>query len=412
MNLPYIPHSISAHLHTLVRGYPKSGKNIPELFSTIRDFSDGSIGGLIIASNAAKEASSMPLILSVEDEFAYALVKGRRRDYLIGPVRFDEPVYFRKTLTMNQLNIPKGQFTADWIQSVPLCSFDDFSEQVLLLFNCRRSGNAKEPFLRRRELVAANCVRHEIMKKSREKTIEQILENMENEIVHNPYSQEQREMSSIRGGDIESLRQAIQEDFTGQYGRLSKNPLRQEKDMGIVTITLASRAAIEGGLHHETAFNISDMTIQQIESAGDVQSVKHFYREAEYYLANLVHNLNQKKKAPAIENRHVSRCKDYIMTHLHQKLTVTQVAEEVGFDRSYISKLFSECEHMTMKEYITYEKIRLVKNMLTYSPYSYSRIAAYFGFSSQSHLGCEFKKVTGMTMKDYRNANAKGEIFG
>ena len=63
MNLPYIPHSISAHLHTLVRGYPKSGKNIPELFSTIRDFSDGSIGGLIIASNAAKEASSMPLIL-------------------------------------------------------------------------------------------------------------------------------------------------------------------------------------------------------------------------------------------------------------------------------------------------------------------------------------------------------------
>ena len=73
---------------------------------------------------------------------------------------------------------------------------------------------------------------------------------------------------------------------------------------------------------------------------------------------------------------------------------------------------FSECEHITMKEYITYEKIQLVKNMLTYSTYPYSRIAAYLGFASQSHLGAEFKKVTGTTLKQFRDANAKEDIFG
>ena len=50
--------------------------------------------------------------------------------------------------------------------------------------------------------------------------------------------------------------------------------------------------------------------------------------------------------------------------------------------------------------------------MLTYSTYSYSRIASYLGYSSQSHMGAEFKKATGMTLKEYREANAKEELFG
>ena len=58
------------------------------------------------------------------------------------------------------------------------------------------------------------------------------------------------------------------------------------------------------------------------------------------------------------------------------------------------------------------EKIRLCKNMLTYSPYSYSAIAAYLGFSSQSHLGKLFKKETGMTLGDYRLKYGVKKLWG
>ncbi len=412
MNQPYIPHSISAHLHTLVRAYPQSWKNIPKAFGTIHDFSDEPYGSSLISSNMIRKTGpAMPVILSLESVIAYAVVVLPGRNYLIGPVRFEEAVFLSRNMTLKSLNIEEG-IDKSWLVKVPVCSFQDFAEQVLLLFNYRRKGNVSEPFLYRDQLFAANCVQDEIAKKSRKQNFEHVLDNLENQIVHNSYSQEQREMNSIREGNMRSLRKAIHEDFTGQYGILARDPLRQEKDMGIVTITLASRAAIEGGLHHEKAFYITDRTIQQLEAAADIPSVRHFYREAEYQLTELVHHLKETKKAPSIENRHVSRCKDYIMTHLHERLTVSQVAEEVGFDRSYISKLFSDCEHITMKDYITYEKIQLVKNMLTYSTYSYSRIAAYLGFASQSHLGAAFKKVTGMTLKAYRDANAKGDIFG
>jgi len=40
--------------------------------------------------------------------------------------------------------------------------------------------------------------------------------------------------------------------------------------------------------------------------------------------------------------------------------------------------------------------------MLVYSRYSYSAIANYLGFSSQSYLGAKFKKATGLTLHQYR----------
>ena len=51
------------------------------------------------------------------------------------------------------------------------------------------------------------------------------------------------------------------------------------------------------------------------------------------------------------------------------------------------------------------------KNMLIYSSYSYSRIAAYLGFASQSHLGTEFKKLTGMTLKTFRDTYARDDFI-
>ena len=59
-------------------------------------------------------------------------------------------------------------------------------------------------------------------------------------------------------------------------------------------------------------------------------------------------------------------------------------------------------ENITLTDFILKEKVKLARNLLSYSPYSYIEIATYLGFSSQSHLGKVFKKYTGMTMRQYR----------
>lgn len=77
---------------------------------------------------------------------------------------------------------------------------------------------------------------------------------------------------------------------------------------------------------------------------------------------------------------------------------------------NYLSCLFRRSEGITIGEYILLEKIKLVKNMLIYSRYSYSQIASYLGFCSQSYLGAKFKKNTGMTMNQFREQYGKKEF--
>lgn len=77
---------------------------------------------------------------------------------------------------------------------------------------------------------------------------------------------------------------------------------------------------------------------------------------------------------------------------------------------NYLSALFRRSEGMTISEYILLEKIKLVKNMLIYSHYSYSQIASYLGFCSQSYLGEKFKKITGITLNQFREQYGKKEF--
>ena len=234
-----------------------------------------------------------------------------------------------------------------------------------------------------------------------------VFENVEQGITHNPYSHERMERDCIRTGDVEGLRTLLETSFPGRYGKISEDPVRQAINHGIVSVTLSSRAAIDGGLHYETAFYLSDICIQRLDRCRTVESADAIHRGSQILYAELVRELNNERdhKAPPKENLHVSRCKDYIFAHVYEKITVKEIADAVGLDANYLSSLFKRCEKMTLSQFIMNEKIRLARNMLTYSDYSYSEIAANLGFCSQSHLGSEFKKYTGMTLRAYRDAN-------
>ena len=109
----------------------------------------------------------------------------------------------------------------------------------------------------------------------------------ENDMYHNDYEQERREQACIRNGDLEGLSRCIAELEMERVGTLSKNRLRNYKDLSIVAITLSSRSAIEGGLSPEVAFFMSDAFIQQIENMKEEDKILAYTRraQAEYCLS-------------------------------------------------------------------------------------------------------------------------------
>ncbi len=247
---------------------------------------------------------------------------------------------------------------------------------------------------------------------SQQKTSEDILKyfsdtvflNQENHQQHNPYDQELRETQAIENGDMEQLEKSLAETYTGQLGRLAREELRNFKNIAIVNAVLSSRAAIRGGLLPEVSFTLCDAYIQKFEEINNLDSLRNLIKECKFHYCRLVSDTIAvksllKKKIP---HSRITQCKNYIFSHLHQKLKVQDIAKELDTTPSYLADLFRIYEGQSISSFILYEKIKLVKNMLVYSPYTYSQIAAYLGFSSQSHLGAQFKKVTGFTLRQYR----------
>lgn len=338
----------------------------------------------------------IPCLRSIRQKDIYGIVTGHNAIYIVGPVSFASPVYLN--CDYNELMLEE-----EIEKYVPQVNPDDYLEDILFLNHMITGVESTTE-----QIIETNCLNHDHEGKVQKHFNDILFENHENNVHHNPYDQEMREFGSIENGDLIQLEKSLQEDYDGTIGTLAKDPLRNLKNLGIVLVTLASRAAIRGGLSPEISFSLSDSYIQQIEECKDLALVAPLAHKAEFQYAEMVHEIKEKQKGilKKQKNPRINKCKDFIFSHLHDRITLEDLAVEADCNPNYLSQLFKECEGISISGYILQEKINRAKNLLIYSDYSYIEIATYLGFSSQSHLGTQFKKHTGYTLRQYR------EIYG
>ena len=338
----------------------------------------------------------VPCLRSIRQKDIYGIVTGRNAIYIVGPVSFASPVYLN--CDYNELILEE-----EIEKYVPQVNPDDYLEDILFLNHMITGVESTTE-----QIIETNCLNHDHTGKVQKHFNDILFENHENNVHHNPYDQEMREFGSIENGDLIQLEKSMQEDYDGTIGTLAKDPLRNLKNLGIVLVTLASRAAIRGGLSPEISFSLSDSYIQQIEECKDLALVAPLAHKAEFQYAEMVHEIKEKQKGilKKQKNPRINKCKDFIFSHLHDRITLEDLAAEADCNPNYLSQLFKECQGISISGYILQEKINRAKNLLIYSDYSYIEIATYLGFSSQSHLGTQFKKHTGYTLRQYR------EIYG
>lgn len=78
------------------------------------------------------------------------------------------------------------------------------------------------------------------------------------------------------------------------------------------------------------------------------------------------------------------------------------LARELEHDYSYLSRLFSSVEGVTIEKYLIHQKIEKVKELLVYGELSLNEISYQLGYSSVQHLSNQFKKVTGLTPSHFK----------
>ena len=71
---------------------------------------------------------------------------------------------------------------------------------------------------------------------------------------------------------------------------------------------------------------------------------------------------------------------------------------------TYVSEFFRKQVGMSLREYIMKAKLRLVEIRLLNSDFTLTEIADELGFTDVSHLSKTFKRYTGTSVREFKNA--------
>jgi len=93
---------------------------------------------------------------------------------------------------------------------------------------------------------------------------------------------------------------------------------------------------------------------------------------------------------------------DYIHAHLDQDLSLAKLASIINISPTYFASLFKQSMGVAPHQYVIQQRVEQAKFMLSKTDLAISDIASKVGFSSQSHLTQQFKRLTGMTPKQVR----------
>ena len=216
--------------------------------------------------------------------------------------------------------------------------------------------------------------------------------------VHNTYDIENTLMNMIETGNTSALNDWANAAPAVRSGVMADNQLRQLKNTFIVTATLASRAAIRGGLSPDDAFTLSDLYIQKAELASTENGILNLeFRMMQDYTER-VGKIRYGDKTTKL----VLDVGNYIQHHISEHITVDGMAKDLFLSRPYLSTKFKEETGENLTDFILKAKVDEAKRLLRYADKSLTSIGAYLGFSSQSHFTRVFKKYAGVTPNEFR----------
>ena len=103
----------------------------------------------------------------------------------------------------------------------------------------------------------------------------------------------------------------------------------------------------------------------------------------------------------------ISKAKEYILTHCHEKFALRDVAKNSGFSSSYFSRLFKKHCEVTPHEFYMDCKIKKIREQLINSEVSVSEAFSRCGADYNGSMAKAFRKITGMSPSEYRKKYSK-----
>ena len=123
-------------------------------------------------------------------------------------------------------------------------------------------------------------------------------------------------------------------------------------------------------------------------------------------LISMLQNMGNKKiKSPLKGGLSPKVCLlvcDYIHENFQRQIYLSELADLAELSEFHFCRMFKESLAQTPQEYLTNVRIEHVKRALINSKLTLANIALNVGFSNQSHMGRYFKKIIGVSPREFR----------
>lgn len=110
------------------------------------------------------------------------------------------------------------------------------------------------------------------------------------------------------------------------------------------------------------------------------------------------------KEAKTNKNIYINKAIDFIHINYSRKIRVSEVANFIGLDRKYISKLFKDIVGVTIQDYLISFRINKAKEMMKDKQLSIGDISRSIGYDNPLIFSKIFKKVNGISPSKYRDS--------
>ena len=112
------------------------------------------------------------------------------------------------------------------------------------------------------------------------------------------------------------------------------------------------------------------------------------------------------------QNFYVPQALDYLRLHYTSPLTIQELAQRLGLNRSYLYRIFKEVQGCSPQEYLLELRHSKAQELLRNSNLTITQIAESCGFSSVMHFSASFKKRFGLSPVAFREDAVTIQLIG
>ena len=211
-----------------------------------------------------------------------------------------------------------------------------------------------------------------------------------------PFNIEKGLFHSIQTGDTEECNRVINLLFSNinQYNLISPDYIYM---ICTELLLMTSRMITEEGGDINKIFKEGIFSIEEImknESIGDLrQWFKHIYKQIADYV-----NVLKKGNTKGI----VKDIKHYIEKNYNMEINLNDLANQFYINPSYLSQMFKNETGQNLIDYITFVRILNAKRLLMDKDMKIYEVSIMTGYPDSKYFSQVFKKITGVTPKEFR----------